>query len=89
MNSAIYPNCKAMTWDDVEAIHKLNSKNGYGLSMTQLRRLNYEHKKARERGDVRTMERIEHRLTDINFHTECSLMAKGQYSEVTKRAKEY
>lgn len=70
-------------------IGRLNARNGYGLNASQLRRLGYEHKKARRAGDVHTMELIEYRLTDINFHHECSLLHYGEYAKFNAELKNF
>lgn len=85
----IHPGYEAMTFADAKAMNTLNAKNGYGISYHALRRLCYEHKKARERNDIRTMERIEYRLTDINFHSDCCRLARGEYEEELKAIKEF
>ena len=70
-------------------IGRLNARNGYGLNTSQLRRLGYEHKKARSAGDIHTMELIEYRLTDINFHHECALLHYGEYAKFNAELKEF
>lgn len=75
----IYPNYKAMTYDDARAMNAINRKNGYGISYAELKRLGSAHRIARQAGNVRVMEKIEYRLTDINFHHECSLLHNGEY----------
>ena len=82
VNQGTYPGSAAMTWADVRAIDALNRKNGYGISYRELKGLCTRHQRARESGDVRTMEKIEYRLTDINFHHECGMMARGEYAEL-------
>ena len=51
--------------------------------------MNQNHKNARAVGDRHTMEAIEYRLTDINFHYECGLMIEGKYDEVEKSLKDW
>lgn len=80
----IYPNCKAMTFDDARHMNALNAKNGYGISSSQLKRLLIAHRKARLSDDFRTMEKIEYRLTDINFHHESALLFRGEYETLKK-----
>ena len=75
----IYPNCKAMTFEDARKMDALNRKNGYGISYAELKRLGTLHEKARKAGNIRTMEKIEYRLTDINFHSECAMLNAGDY----------
>ena len=71
-----------LTEKEKRKINAINEKNAYGLSTSELKEINAKHKKARAEGDAHTMEAIEYRLTDINFHTECSLMARGEYDKV-------
>lgn len=77
-NNETYP---GLTNADADRICALNARNGWGLSQNMMERLIREHKKARKHGDVRTMSKIEFRLTDINFHTECGLLKAGKYAE--------
>ena len=79
------------TITDVERyrIGRLNARNGYGLNASRLRRLGYEHKKARKAGDTHAMELIEYRLTDINFHHECSLLYYGEYAKFNAELKNF
>lgn len=84
--SKIYPNCKAMTEADALAMEKINRANRYGISDEELSDLFDQHQEARRTGDVRTMEKIEYRLTDINFHSECGLLRAGRYDELRKTA---
>ena len=69
---------------ELDRIHRINRKNGYGLTPDQLAALTRRHKKARKSGDTHTMELVEYRLTDINFHHECGMMARGEYAELEK-----
>ena len=75
-----------MTVTDANRIHMLNWRNDYGLTPKELNRLIKQHKLARVVGDSRTMSMIEYRLTDINFHMECSLLIAGKYEEAEKRS---
>lgn len=75
----IYPGYTAMTERDVEKIDQLNRSNGWGISYGELLELAKQHKKARARNNIRVMECIEYRLTDINFHTECGMLVRGEY----------
>lgn len=72
---------KALTVGDVLRIGRLNARNNWGISYTTAERLFSEHRKARKRGDIRRMERVEYRLTDCNFHKECALLRAGKYNE--------
>lgn len=77
-NEELYPE---MTKGDAERISNLNSKNYYGINYNTLRRLIKQHRKARLENDKRTMSKVEYRLTDVNFHTECGLLKSGKYDE--------
>lgn len=83
-NQEVYP---GMTVRDAEMIDRLNAKNGWGLTRSSLEHMILKHKKARENGDFRTMSRIEYRLTDVNFHSECRLLRAGKYTEAMKTLK--
>ncbi len=67
-----------------DRMRDLNSKNGYGITKQQLSTLISQHKTARKKNDNTTMEKIEYRLTDINFHSECSNLSRGLYNEARK-----
>ena len=71
-----------MTVGDANRINNLNRRNGYGLTRKELSRIIQQHKKARAAGDYRTMSVVEYRLTDINYHIECSLLSAGKYEEL-------
>ena len=77
----IYPGYTAMTTADARAAEQMNQKNGWGITYADLLRLGRRHETARAAGDVRTMEKIEYRLTDINFHTECGQLHRGEYEK--------
>lgn len=79
----------SLTMEDKDKIRELNSKNQYGLSQSMLRGLIKKHRTARNKDDLHTMESIEYRLTDINFHAECGLISKGKYKEALKLADEF
>lgn len=70
---------KALTYADAEKIGELNHKNQWGITRDELRELGKKHAAARAKNDVRTMEKIEYRLEDINFHYECALLCRGEY----------
>lgn len=61
--------------------HEYNRKHNYGMDYRRLKHWAKEHKKAREKGDVVTMMWIENMLTDINFHSECGMFARGEYDK--------
>ena len=70
-----------LTERDKQTIHRRNSKNGYGISKKQLAAYGGIHRKARAENDMRKMEYVEYLLTDINFHSECSMLSRGEYNE--------
>ena len=72
-----------------DQIRKVNRENDYALFRCEMAQLNRSHKNARAVGDRHTMEAIEYRLTDINFHYECGLMIEGKYDEVEKSLKDW
>jgi len=78
-NIELYPGCKAMLFCDAKRMDRLNASNGWGLSNEELEKLIRQHQEAR-----RIMETIEYRLTDINFHHECSLLSSGKYAEALR-----
>ena len=81
-DSGIIEGYEVLTREAAKRAYRANKENGWGISAEQLARLNREHRKARERSDKMTMELIEYRLEDINFHNECSLLHEGKYGEV-------
>lgn len=70
---------------DRDRMKRLNSKNGYGFTAKQMARLIDEH----EKGEDYLKALIEYRLTDINFHAECALLASGRYAEARALLKEW
>lgn len=84
-NEKYYPK---MTIEDANKMNKLNSKYHYGISYHALLCLVHMHKKARKNNDLRTMSKIEYRLTDINFHHEVGLLSNGEYDILLKEIKE-
>ena len=64
--------------------HTYNAKNKYGLNLSQLKYWAKRHKQAKEKNAIKTVQWIEDMLTDINFHYECSLFAKGEYETAIK-----
>ena len=77
-----------LTEKDKDRISKLNAKNSWGLNKSQLLSLINKHQSAREKNDILAMARIEYRLTDINFHSYCSLLENGCYNEAKQKIKE-
>ena len=88
-NTSIFPGYTALTYDDFHAACRLNAKNGYGFTKTNLSTLAKNHKKARAAGDIRTMEKIECRLTDANFHPECSMLRRSEYKKLLEELKSW
>ena len=74
---------------DKRAIHRRNSKNGYGISKKQLSAYGGIHRKARLENDQRKMEYVEYLLTDINFHSECGMLSSGDYDEFFETLKKW
>ena len=68
--------------EDVNKMRNLNRKNHYCLSCKELESLAKKHQNHRKIGDEYTCLLIEYRLTDINFHTEASLLHAGEYEKV-------
>ena len=66
--------------EDVNKMRNLNRKNHYCLSCKELESLAKKHQNHRKIGDEYTCLLIEYRLTDINFHTEASLLQRCRYS---------
>ena len=78
-----------LTDKDKQAIYRRNSKNGYGISKKQLAAYGGIHRKARAENDLRKMEYVEYLLTDINFHSKCSMLSSGNYDEFFKSLKNW
>ena len=78
-----------LTEKDKQAIDRRNSKNGYGISKKQLSAYGGIHRKARAENDLRKMEYVEYLLTDINFHSECSMLSRGNYDEFFESLKKW
>ena len=57
-------------------------KDSYSITPEQMKQYFIKHRRARESGDKKTMERIEYHLTYINFHYECTLLVSGQYDKL-------
>lgn len=72
----------ALNEKDIKLVKKLNTINNYCLTDDQLSVLIADHHRARIAGDAYEMCLIEYRLTDINFHSECAMLAKGEYDEL-------
>ncbi|MBQ9348750.1 MAG: hypothetical protein IJT94_15675 [Oscillibacter sp.] len=76
-----------LTDREIDRIYRVNRQNGYGISAKQLKELSRQHRKARAEGNTHKMELIEYRLTAINFHHECGLLAHGRYAELAEELK--
>lgn len=81
MGNDILYGYKAMTVNDAMEIGNLNQQNGWGISKEEYFDLVRNHEKARKENDIRTMEMIEYRLEDINFHPECMMLELGDYQK--------
>jgi hypothetical protein len=73
---------------DADRMRNLNAKNGWGIRYEDLMKLISQHQKAKAAGDLYKCALIEYRLTDINFHSEVSMLEKGQYEELRQLTKE-
>ena len=77
--------CAVMTWEDAEAMEKLNAECGWGFNHIDCLRFIITHEEAYNKINVdsmeayRTMECIEWRLEDANFHMLCGLLHKYNY----------
>ncbi|MBQ2996221.1 MAG: hypothetical protein IJE22_03170 [Oscillibacter sp.] len=78
-----------LTEREQDRIRALNRKNRYGITLAEVKLLFERHQAARKRGDSHEMEKIEYRLTDINFHYECGLLSSGQYDKITEVIKNW
>jgi len=70
-----------LSYDERKAQNRLNAKNHYGISQSMLISLIKKHKKARSKFDLKTLAKIEYRLGDINFHSECVMLHNGDYTD--------
>ena len=84
--TGIYYGCKAMTFADAKRLDAASRRAGWGFTVDNLKRLIRKHQKARECGDIRTMEMIEYRFEDCNFHTINGFIHEGRYDEAIKDA---
>ena len=78
-----------LTEKEKDQIDKINHQNGYMLYKVEMEQMIRNHKNARAVGYKHTMEAIEYRLTDINFHYECGLLHAGEYDEAEKSLKDW
>ena len=75
---------EALSQEETRELDKLNADSHWSFDYDQLMELVAQHRAARERNDEHTMERIEYRLTDCNFHTLCKLLMDAKYEEARK-----
>ena len=71
-----------LTDKEMNHIRAINRRNEYCLTPTMMKNLFHRHEAARKNGDLHTMELIEYRMTDINFHYECGLLCQGHYDKL-------
>ncbi|NDV93480.1 hypothetical protein D0T84_00920 [Dysgonomonas sp. 521] len=71
----------------MDKMRALNAKNRWGIDYDGIMKLVSEHEKARDI-DPYKCALIEYRLTDINCHTEVSMLEKGYYKKVRNRIEE-
>lgn len=76
-----------LTNQEKDHLKELNSRNGYGISITVLCKLISQHRRAFALGDRHTMAKIEYRLNDINFHSEVGLLMSGNYEDALRQAR--
>ena len=62
-------------------------KDGYGITLEQMKQYFKKHQHAREIGDKKTMEKIEYHLTDINFHYDLRelIILPGGHSKLVRQ----
>lgn len=77
-----------LTDAEMRQINNKNAANRYGISREELLKLGEQHKKARQNFDIKIMAKIEYRLSDINFHSECGMLCRGEYERFIKQVKE-
>ena len=78
-----------LTKREEEQIDRINRQSGYMLYKVEMEQMIRSHKNARAVGDKHTMEAIEYRLTQINFHYERGLLCAGKYDEAKKSLKDW
>lgn len=81
-------NC-VLTEKETEELNRINAENGWGIDLDELSDLIHQHENARKNGDEKIMAKIEYRLTDINFHTECGLLSRGEYDKALKTLEDW
>ena len=90
---SIHPvGCKAMTWEDAEAMEELNAKHSWSFSIADEAKIVMKHKnyqkivkssedEAERNNAIAEQEKIEWRLEDANFHTLCRFLRARRYLE--------
>ncbi len=78
-----------LTEKECDRVRAVNRRNGYCLTPVIMQSLFHRHEAARKKGDRHAMELIEYRLTDINFHYECSLLSQGRYDKLDEVLKNW
>lgn len=83
--SETYPNCKVLTYRDVEELNDKNFENNWGFTLSELLRMIADHMDNRDSYALRreptyTIEAIEYRLTDCNYHTLAKHLHDGNYN---------
>lgn len=73
---------------DMSRMVSLNRRNHWGFSANMLMTQMRNYRKAYRNGDTHTMELIEFRLEDANFHTECGLLADKDFEGFRQAVKE-
>ena len=68
-----------LTKKEYQAVEAMNARYGWGFSKRMLMDLLYRYRKAYAAGDVRKMAMYEARLTDANYHTECSYLKNKDF----------
>ena len=78
-----YPNCEALTYEDVDKLNAIIEKKQWGFSFADCLRFIADHMDASaDRSkveNIKTLESIEYMLTDCNFHTFCKLLYNEEY----------
>ena len=73
---------------DMARMVALNKRNGWGVTANMLMTQMRSYRKAYLAGDAHTMELIEFRLEDANFHTERGLLADKDFDGFKKAVKD-
>ena len=73
---------------DMSRMVSLNRRNGWGFTANMLMTQMRNYRKAYRNSDTHTMELIEFRLEDANFHTERGLLADKDFEGFKRAVKE-